>query len=202
MRINMLRANRKPILIGLAGGSASGKTSIAQILYNTFKPTNSVTIIREDDYYKDQSHLTFEERKKTNYDHPFAFDHMLMTRQLDELIAGYSISKPTYDYTMHNRSDITERIEPSDVIIIEGLFVLEEKEIRDKLDIKVFVDTAADIRFIRRLIRDVKERGRDLDNVVEQYTTTVRVMHDIIPEGKANNVAIDLLITKINSIIA
>ena len=89
MRINMLRANRKPILIGLAGGSASGKTSIAQILYNTFKPTNSVTIIREDDYYKDQSHLTFEERKKTNYDHPFAFDHMLMTRQLDELIAGY-----------------------------------------------------------------------------------------------------------------
>ena len=214
MRINMLRANRKPILIGLAGGSASGKTLIAQILYNTFKPTNSVTIIREDDYYKDQSHLTFEERKKTNYDHPFAFDHMLMTRQLDELIAGYSISKPTYDYTMHNRSDITERIEPSDVIIIEGLFVLEEKEIRDKLDIKVFVDTAADIRFIRRLIRDVKERGRDLDNVVEQYTTTVRVMHDdfvepskkyadiIIPEGKANNVAIDLLITKINSIIA
>ena len=214
MRINMLRANRKPILIGLAGGSASGKTSIAQILYNTFKPTNSVTIIREDDYYKDQSHLTFEERKKTNYDHPFAFDHMLMTRQLHELIAGYSISKPTYDYTMHNRSDITERIEPSDVIIIEGLFVLEEKEIRDKLDIKVFVDTAADIRFIRRLIRDVKERGRDLDNVVEQYTTTVRVMHDdfvepskkyadiIIPEGKANNVAIDLLITKINSIIA
>ena len=214
MRINMLRANRKPILIGLAGGSASGKTSIAQILYNNFKPTNSVTIIREDDYYKDQSHLTFEERKKTNYDHPFAFDHMLMTRQLDELIAGYSISKPTYDYTMHNRSDITERIEPSDVIIIEGLFVLEEKEIRDKLDIKVFVDTAADIRFIRRLIRDVKERGRDLDNVVEQYTTTVRVMHDdfvepskkyadiIIPEGKANNVAIDLLITKINSIIA
>ena len=210
----MLRANRKPILIGLAGGSASGKTSIAQILYNTFKPTNSVTIIREDDYYKDQSHLTFEERKKTNYDHPFAFDHMLMTRQLDELIAGYSISKPTYDYTMHNRSDITERIEPSDVIIIEGLFVLEEKEIRDKLDIKVFVDTAADIRFIRRLIRDVKEIGRDLDNVVEQYTTTVRVMHDdfvepskkyadiIIPEGKANNVAIDLLITKINSIIA
>ena len=214
MRINMLLANRKPILIGLAGGSASGKTSIAQILYNTFKPTNSVTIIREDDYYKDQSHLTFEERKKTNYDHPFAFDHMLMTRQLDELIAGYSISKPTYDYTMHNRSDITERIEPSDVIIIEGLFVLEEKEIRDKLDIKVFVDTAADIRFIRRLIRDVRARGRDLDNVVEQYTTTVRVMHDdfvepskkyadiIIPEGKANNVAIDLLITKINSIIA
>ena len=213
MRINMLRANRKPILIGLAGGSASGKTSIAQILYNTFKPTNSVTIIREDDYYKDQSHLTFEERKKTNYDHPFAFDHMLMTRQLDELIAGYSISKPTYDYTMHNRSDITERIEPSDVIIIEGLFVLEEKEIRDKLDIKVFVDTAADIRFIRRLIRDVKERGRTLESVVDQYVNTVRVMHEafieptkryadvIIPEGGSNTVAIDLLTTKISSII-
>ena len=150
----------------------------------------------------------------TNYDHPFAFDHMLMTRQLDELIAGYSILKPTYDYTVHNRSDIVEKIEPCDVLIIEGLFVLEEKEIRDKLDIKVFVDTAADIRFIRRLIRDVKERGRDLDNIIEQYTTTVRVMHEdfvepskkyadiIIPEGKQNNVAIDLLITKINSIIA
>ena len=198
MRINMLRANRKPILIGLAGGSASGKTSIAQILYNTFKPTNSVTIIREDDYYKDQSHLTFEERKKTNYDHPFAFDHMLMTRQLDELIAGYSISKPTYDYTMHNRSDITERIEPSDVIIIEGLFVLEEKEIRDKLDIKVFVDTAADIRFIRRLIRDVKERGRDLDNVVEQYTTTVRVMHDDFVEPSKKYA--DIIIVDLNNI--
>ena len=213
MRINMLRANRKPILIGLAGGSASGKTSIAQILYNTFKPTNSVTIIREDDYYKDQSHLTFEERKKTNYDHPFAFDHMLMTRQLDELIAGYSISKPTYDYTMHNRSDITERIEPSDVIIIEGLFVLEEKEIRDKLDIKVFVDTAADIRFIRRLIRDVKERGRDLDSVVNQYLSTVKPMHEefvepskrradiIIPEGGANDVALGMLLEKIGNFI-
>ena len=209
----MYHANKKPILIGLAGGSASGKTSIAQILYNAFKVTNSVTIIREDDYYKDQSHLSFEERKMTNYDHPFAFDHMLMTRQLDELIAGYSILKPTYDYTVHNRSDIVEKIEPCDVLIIEGLFVLEEKEIRDKLDIKVFVDTAADIRFIRRLIRDVKERGRDLDNIIEQYTTTVRVMHEdfvepskkyadiIIPEGKQNNVAIDLLITKINSII-
>ena len=148
----MYHVNKKPILIGLAGGSASGKTSIAQILYNAFKVTNSVTIIREDDYYKDQSHLSFEERKLTNYDHPFAIDHILMTRQLDELIAGYSILKPTYDYTVHNRSEIVEKIEPCDVLIIEGLFVLEEKEIRDKLDIKVFVDTAADIRLLEDLL--------------------------------------------------
>ena len=203
----------KPIIIGIAGGSASGKTSVAKILAEKFKDTKSIAIIREDDYYKDQSHLDFEERKKTNYDHPFAFDHDLMCSQLDCLIKGVGIDKPTYDYSMHNRSVITEHIEPVDVIIVEGLFVLEEKNIRDLLDIKVFVDTPNDIRFIRRMIRDVKERGRDLDNIVEQYTKTVRVMHEefvepskkyaniIIPEGSSNTVGIDLLVTKIDSIL-
>lgn len=204
---------KKTIIIGIAGGSASGKTSVSKLIYDRFKETNSIAIIREDDYYKDQSHLDFEQRKLTNYDHPFAFDHDLMCAQLRSLIKGEAVDKPTYDYAMHNRSSITEHIEPTDVIIVEGLFVLEEKELRNLLDIKVFVDTPSDIRFIRRLIRDVKERGREFDQIIEQYTSTVRVMHEefvepskkyaniIIPEGKSNTVGVDLLVTKIGSII-
>lgn len=204
----------KPILIGIAGGSASGKSSIAQRLKEEFSLTNSVVIIRQDDYYKDQSHLSMEERVKTNYDHPFAFDNDLLIKHLHDLMDGRSIEKPTYDYTVHNRSDVTETVKPCDVIVLEGLFVLESEKLRNLLDMKIFVDTDADIRFIRRMVRDVKERGRSLDSVVSQYTTTVRVMHDlfiepskryanlIIPEGGHNEVAIDLLTTKINSIIA
>lgn len=205
---------KKPIIIGIAGGSASGKTTIAKKLYENFEKTNSVTIIREDDYYNDQSDMEFEERKKTNYDHPLAFDHKLMAEQLNKLLNGETIEKPTYDYTIHNRSDKTEIIEPHDVIIIEGLFVLEEKTIRDLLDIKVYVDTPYDVRFIRRLSRDIKERGRELDNIIDQWLTTVRVMHEefvepskkyanlIVPEGGTNDVAIDLLMTKIESILS
>ena len=204
----------KPILIGIAGGSASGKSSIAQRLKNEYSLTNSVVIIRQDDYYKDQSHLTMEERVKTNYDHPLAFDNDLLIEHLNKLMNGETIEKPTYDYTVHNRSEVTETIKPCDVIVLEGLFVLESENLRNLLDMKIFVDTDADIRFIRRMVRDVKERGRSLDSVVSQYTTTVRVMHDlfiepskryanlIIPEGGHNEVAIDLLTTKINSIIA
>ena len=203
----------KPILIGIAGGSASGKSSIAARLKEEFSLTNSVVIIRQDDYYKDQSHLTMEERVKTNYDHPFAFDNDLLIEHLNQLMNGKTIEKPTYDYTVHNRSEVTETVTPCDVIVLEGLFVLESEKLRDLLDMKIFVDTDADIRFIRRMVRDVKERGRSLDSVVSQYTTTVRVMHDlfiepskryanlIFPEGGHNEVAIDLLTTKINSII-
>ena len=203
----------KPVIIGIAGGSASGKTTIARKIIETFENTNSITIIKEDDYYNDQSNMSFEDRKKANYDHPLAFDHELMRFQLLELINNRIIEKPTYDYTVHNRSTVTEIVEPKDVIIVEGLFVLEEKEIRDLLDIKVFVDTPNDVRFIRRLVRDINERGRVLDNIIDQWLTTVRVMHEefiepskkyadvIIPEGGGNSVGIDLLITKINSII-
>lgn len=204
----------KPIIIGIAGGSASGKTSISRKLYETFEKTNSVVIIKEDDYYKNQDHLPMSERIKTNYDHPFAFDHQLLIEHLNILINGGTIEKPTYDYVNHTRSKQTEIIKYSDVIILEGLFVLESKEIRDLLDIKVFVDTPSDVRFIRRLLRDVKERERTLDSVVNQYMSTVREMHEqfiepskkfadvIIPEGGKNYVAIDLLVTKISSIIA
>ena len=204
----------KPLLIGIAGGSASGKTTIAQCLKAEFEQTRSVVIIREDDYYKDQSQKTMAERVKTNYDHPFAFDHALMIEQIDALLAGQAIEKPVYDFVQHTRSTVTAVIEPSDVVVLEGLFVLEEPELRKRLNIKVYVDTDADIRFIRRLLRDVEERGRTLQSVVNHYTETVRVMHEqfiepskryadvIIPEGGSNVVAIDLLKTKISSIIS
>lgn len=203
----------KPILIGIAGGTASGKTSIAQILKDDFKDTQSVTIIKEDDYYKDQSNMTYEERCKTNYDHPLAFDFDLMTKQLKELLYGHTIQKPTYDYTVHNRSDVIETVEPSDVIILEGLFALYNPEIRELEDIKVFIDTDADKRFIRRLKRDIVERQRTMENVMDQYLTTVKPMHDqfieptkkyaniIIPDGKSNVVGIDILRAKINSVL-
>jgi len=205
---------KKPVVIGIAGGSASGKTSVAEILRREFDDTKSVIIIRQDDYYKNQSHMPFQERLKTNYDHPFAFDNDLLVEQLDQLIAGQKIEKPTYDYVNHTRSTVTEVVNPADVIVLEGLFVLEDEEIKKRLDIKVYIDTDADIRFIRRLNRDVKERGRTLESVCDQYLKTVRVMHDafvepskkyadvIIPEGSHNNVAIDLLVTKISSIIS
>ena len=204
---------KKPVVIGIAGGTCSGKSSIAGILIDDFRYTKSINIIREDDYYKDQSHLPMEERAKTNYDHPRAFDFDLMYDHIRRLIEGETIEKPTYDYTVHNRSDITEIVHPSDVIIIEGLFALYTQEIRDLEDIKIFVDTPADIRFIRRLKRDVKERARTIESITDQYLTTVKPMHDqfleptkqyadvIVPQGKSNTVAIDLLKTKINSIL-
>jgi len=204
---------KKPVLIGISGGTASGKTSIALELIDAFKPTNSIILIREDDYYKDQSDMAYEERVKTNYDHPLAFDHDLLMSHLRDLINGKTISKPTYDFTVHNRSNVVEEVNPADVIIIEGLFVLENKALRDILDIKLFVDTPSDVRFIRRLIRDINERARTVESVTNQYLTTVKPMHDefiepskryadlIIPEGKSNVVAIDIVKTKIDSIL-
>lgn len=204
---------KKSVIIGIAGGSASGKSSISRRLKEKYENTNSVVIIRQDDYYKDQSNKTMEERVKTNYDHPFAFDNDLFVAQLKQLMDGIAIEKPIYDFVVHTRSSETEHILPSDVIVIEGLFILEDEQLRDLCDIRIFVDTDDDIRFIRRLIRDVKKRGRTIDSVIEQYTTTVKVMHNtfiepsrkyadiIIPEGGHNQVAIDLLTTKISSII-
>ena len=201
------------VIIGIAGGSASGKTSIAKQLYEYFKGYHKVTIIKQDDYYKDQSHLAFEERVKTNYDHPFAFDTERLVQDLNKLKNKETIHKPTYDYSLHTRSQITETIEGRDVIILEGIFVLAEKQIRELCDILVYVDTDSDIRFIRRLKRDIEERGRSVDSVCQQYLNTVRPMHEqfiepskkyahiIIPEGGSNVVAIDLLLTKIKSIV-
>ncbi|MGB4984805.1 MAG: uridine kinase [Erysipelotrichaceae bacterium] len=203
----------KPLIIGIAGGSASGKTSISRQLYEAFSNYKSFVIIKQDDYYKCQDHLPMEQRIKNNYDHPFAFENDLFQRDLLKLINNECIEKPTYDFVNHTRSKQIEIVLPCDVIVLEGLFILEEEAIRDLCDIKVFVDTPSDVRFIRRLVRDVNERGRSLDSIVSQYLTTVRDMHEqfiepskryaniIIPEGGNNRVAIDLLITKIKSII-
>lgn len=203
----------KAVIIGIAGGSASGKTSIAQAIYDRFKGSHRVKIIKQDDYYKDQSDKTMEERVKTNYDHPFAFDNDLLVSDLKKLKKKQRIQKPIYDYSIHTRSSKTEVIEDRDVIILEGIFVLAEEEVRNQCDILIYVDTDSDIRFIRRLKRDVEERARTVDSVCKQYLETVRPMHEqfiepskkyahiIIPEGGTNTVAIDLLITKISSIL-
>ena len=205
---------KKPIIIGIAGGSASGKSSIANEIYEYFKYEHTIKIIRLDDYYKDQSHLTMEQRVKTNYDHPLAFDMDLLVKHLDLLKSNQSIEKPIYDFTVHNRSLQVEVINPRDVFILEGVFVLNEVQIRERCDILIYVDTDADIRFIRRLKRDMQERGRSLESVCNQYLQTVRPMreqfvepskkyaHIIIPEGSSNQVAVDLLITKISSIVS
>lgn len=204
----------KPIIIGIAGGTSSGKTLVAQRLYSAFEQTERVIIIKQDDYYHDQRTMPMEERVKVNYDHPLAFDNDLMLKQLTDLASGISIEKPVYDYTVHTRADRLDIVNPCDVIVLEGLFALEDEAIRDLLDIKIFVDTAADIRFIRRLKRDTLKRGRTVDSVIEQYTDSVRPMHEqfiepskkyadiIIPEGGKNDVAVDLIITKIMSALA
>jgi uridine kinase len=201
------------IIIGVAGGSASGKTSIAAKVYEAFKGRHRVSILKQDDYYKDQSDKPMSERVKTNYDHPLAFDTDLLVEHLKKLKNKEMIEKPVYDYTQHTRSKKTEIIKNRDVIILEGIFVLAEERIREQCDILVYVDTEADIRFIRRLKRDIQERGRSLESVCNQYLNTVKPMHDqfiepskkyahvIIPRGGENVVAIDLLITKIRSII-
>ena len=200
---------KNSIIIGIAGGSASGKTSISRQVYEFFKGSHTTCIIKQDDYYKDQSHLSFEERVKTNYDHPFAFDNDLLVEQLKQLKEGKSISKPTYDYTQHTRSDIVETITPRDVYILEGLFVLYDEKIRDLCDILVFVDTDADIRIIRRIQRDVIERARSLESVISQYMNTVKPMHEefvepskknadiIVLEGGMNLVAMDMIKNRI-----
>jgi uridine kinase len=203
---------RKPVVIGVTGGSGSGKTSVTKAIYDQFKG-NSIMMIEQDYYYKDQSHLPFEERLKTNYDHPLAFDNDLLIEHLTKLSQYNSIEKPIYDYKMHTRSQETIHVEPKDVIILEGILVLEDERLRDLMDMKLYVDTDGDLRIIRRLIRDINERGRSMDSVIEQYVNVVRPMHNqfieptkryadvIIPEGGHNHVAIDLMATKIKTIL-
>ena len=205
-------SSRKPIVIGIAGGTGSGKTSIAAKIMNTFKD-KSVLLIQQDSYYRDQSHLTYEERLKTNYDHPHAFDNELLMAQIHQLQRYEAIEVPVYDYTVHTRSDQTIHIEPKEVVILEGILVLEDAKLRDLMDIKLYVDTDADIRILRRMVRDIEERGRTIESVIHQYLSVVRPMHNqfvepsksyadvIIPEGGSNRVAIDLVTTKIEMIL-
>ncbi|MDQ0158708.1 uridine kinase [Alkalibacillus salilacus] len=204
--------NDKPIIIGVAGGTGSGKTTVTRSICDQFENT-SILMLEQDSYYKDQSHIPFEERLNTNYDHPLAFDNDLLIDHLDRLSRRETVQKPVYNYELHTRSDETITVEPQEVIILEGILILEDEKLRNMMDIKVFVDTDADIRIIRRMMRDIKERGRTLESVMDQYMNVVRPMHlqfvepakryadIIIPEGGENHVAIDLLSTKIKSII-
>ena len=200
-------------IIGIGGGSSSGKTTIAKKVFEATNKKGTVAMIRLDDYYKRHDELSFEERSKINYDHPNAYDVEYLIDNLKKLKEGKEIIEPTYDFVNHNRSDETHIIKPVNVIIVEGILTLAIKEIREMCDIKLYVDTPDDIRFIRRLTRDTTERGRSIESIVDQYLKTVRPMHNIfvepskkeadliIPEGGENKIAIDFIATRILDIL-
>jgi len=201
----------KAVVIGIAGGTGSGKTTLAVRLKKAFE--NDVTLICQDYYYKSFNHLPFEERKKLNFDHPNSFDTDLMVEQIKDLKDFKPIHRPVYSFIEHARLAETIREEPRHVIVIEGILIFQDPRLRELMDIKVFVDADADIRFARRLIRDIHERGRDIDSVINQYLNTVKPMHEafvepskkyadiIIPEGGFNEVACSMLIEKIKGIL-
>ncbi|POZ62831.1 uridine kinase [Chromobacterium alticapitis] len=200
-----------PFIIGVAGGSGSGKTTVTNKVLETIGSEMAAVII-QDYYYRDQSHLTFEQRLGTNYDHPQAFDWPLLISHIDDLRNGRAIAMPVYDFANHTRSDQTVTVQPAPVIVIEGLFPLYDAALREMMSLKIFVDTDSDVRFIRRLKRDIAERGRTMENVIEQYLTTVRPMHNqfieptkrfadvILPHG-ANDPAVDIITTKVASLM-
>ena len=200
------------VLIGIAGGTGSGKTSLAKGILADYG-TGEVTVLEQDSYYKDLSHILYEKRATRNYDHPDAIDIALFENHLISLLAGDSVQVPVYDFSTHVRMDKHRTITPHHVIVVEGILVLHYTQLRNLFSLKVFVDTPADIRYIRRLTRDIKERGRTMKSVVNQYLKTVRPMHEqfvepskyfadiIVPEGGQNKAAVDLIRTKINSII-
>lgn len=165
-----------PLVIGIGGGSGSGKTTIAQSIVESIGH-DEVTLIQHDAYYRDQTHLPVEERAKLNYDHPDSMETDLLVAHLQDLVAGKAIERPVYDFTVHNRAAETVRVEPRQAIIVEGILVLSEASLREVMDLKVYVDTDADLRIVRRWERDIKDRGRTFDSVRDQYLTTVRPMH-------------------------
>ena len=201
----------KPIIIGIAGGSGSGKTTFAQNLKNEFN--NEILVLSHDYYYKQHSDLSFEERKKLNYDHPNAFDTDMLVDHLIDLKNGKSISHPVYSFVRHDREDQTIDVNPKKIILVEGILIFENKALRDLMDIKIFVDTDADIRFIRRLVRDVNDRGRTIDSVIDQYCSTVKPMHEqfveyskkyadlIVPQGGNNRVALAMVKEQIKNVL-
>ncbi len=196
------------ILIGIAGGTGSGKTTLADKLVDSFG-SDEVSILRHDNYYKRHDEMTYEERTQLNYDHPDAFDTELLCQHIQMLKSGQVIEMPVYDYTVHNRSNEVIVVNPAPVIVLEGILIFAEASLCDLMDIKVFVDTDADVRILRRIMRDVKERERSLDSVVTQYLTTVKPMHEqfvepskrradiIIPEGGRNVVALQMLTERV-----
>ncbi|AAF09747.1 uridine kinase [Deinococcus radiodurans] len=197
-----------PFVIGVAGGSGSGKTTVTRRVIETVG-REGVAVLNQDNYYRDQSDIPFESRLHTNYDHPAAFDWALLREQLDALLAGVPIEMPEYDFTQHTRAAHTTRVLPGRVVVLEGFFALYDEELRSRMGLKVFVDADADVRFIRRLLRDTQERGRTPESVIEQYLGFVRPMHlsfveptkryadVIIPHGGMNEPALDMLAARI-----
>ena len=198
---------KNTMIIGIAGGTGSGKTTLTQRIAERFE--NNISVIFHDNYYKAHSGLTYEQRAKLNYDHPDAFDTALLIEHLKKLRKGEAVLCPTYDYTIHNRSSLTFNIEPAKVIILEGILIFQNPALRELMDIKIFVDTDADVRIIRRILRDVQERERSLDSVVSQYLTTVKPMHEqfvepskrsadiVVLDGGHNLVALDMIMQRI-----
>lgn len=197
-----------PFVIGVAGGSGSGKTTVTRRVIETVG-REGVAVLNQDNYYRDQSDIPFESRLHTNYDHPAAFDWALLREQLGALLAGVPIEMPEYDFTQHTRAAHTTRVLPGRVVVLEGFFALYDEELRSRMGLKVFVDADADVRFIRRLLRDTQERGRTPESVIEQYLGFVRPMHlsfveptkryadVIIPHGGMNEPALDMLAARI-----
>ncbi|MFD1126121.1 uridine kinase [Lentilactobacillus raoultii] len=208
----MTALKKRPVVIGVTGGSGSGKTTVSRKIFSELS-NYSIMILQQDSYYKDQSEMTMAQRKRVNYDHPMAFDYDLLVTQLKQLLNYQAIEKPVYDYSQFTRSSRTIHQEPREVIILDGILILDDERLRDLMDIKVFVDTDDDIRLIRRIERDTHERGRSLESIIKQYLTTVKPMYHqfveptkryadiIVPEGGENQVAIDLLTTKMRSIL-
>ncbi len=202
----------KVMTIGIAGGTGSGKTTITRRIVAEFG--DRVTVVSHDNYYKAHNDMTYEERSKLNYDHPSAFDTDLFIDHLRRLKNGETVEAPTYDFTVHNRSNVTITLKPSPVIVVEGILIFENKEVCDLLDIKLFVDTDADERIIRRILRDVKSRGRTLESVTEQYLTTVKPMHEqyvepskrnadmVVLGGGHNLVALEMILNRIRNHLA
>jgi uridine kinase len=199
------------VLIGIAGGTGSGKSTFTNTLKDAFG--DKITVIYHDNYYRRRDDIPFEERQKINYDHPDALETSLLVEHLKELQAGHEVECPVYDFSQHNRSDETITIKPSKVIIVEGILILQDVQLRDLFDIKIFVQADADERILRRAMRDMEERGRDLENIIDQYLTTVKPMHylyvqptralaDIVINGGRNKVAMDMVQTKIQKILS
>lgn len=203
---------KRPVIIAVAGGSASGKTTVVEEVISKLKK-EFVVVIMHDDYYKEHNHLSLEERKMVNYDHPDSIDNELFLKHVNKLLKGEEINKPVYDFNTYSRLEKTEKITPKKVIILEGILVLTDKRIRELADIKLYVDLDSDMRFIRRMERDIKERGRTVESVVDQYLKTVKPMHHqfveptkryadvIIPNDHKHDVAVDIIVSKINTIL-
>ena len=200
-----------PVVIGIAGGTASGKSTLAQNIKDEFQ--DEITMLSHDFYYKSHEDLSFEERKLLNYDHPNAFDTDMLCKHIKALKNWETIERPNYSFVTHSREDFTTTVYPNKVIIVEGILIFENKALRDNMDIKIFVDADSDIRFIRRLQRDIYKRGRDVDSVISQYVNTVKPMHEefveptkkfadiIVPRGGHNTVAINIIVERIKSIL-